>query len=243
MVFVGFVFFFGDVVAQTHFSMEELNSQKSEAINKEYFRLAKIIQDEINLRNSVDYNPDEAEWSKDSVLKAEVDKLEAEEKYAAKMGYWSIAAKLKEDADLKKGGTKEEPLETIAEMAASSGLSVATVFNNERETYLQKVKKEGFGVPTSPAGASSGSSSSVSDSGALTGKVRSAEDNKTAEMRYRRSSLYTMMIHNPMRNYENVIVDAFGNAPLPNKFNDHNVGLYLITEQSGADDQSWAISQ
>jgi len=44
---------------------------------------------------------------------------------------------------------------------------------------------------------------------------------KTTEVTYRRSSLYTIMVSDENRQYGNVIQDAFTSAPIPEKFNDH----------------------
>lgn len=235
--------FVAGVGAQSHFTIEELTAQKGDAVSKEFYRLAKVIQDEINLRNSVDYDPNAENWRKDSVLVAEVEKLEAEEKYAAKMGFWTIAAKLKFESDLKKGYSQNNIIQGVSGLPEMAKMVAGIVLNNQRETYLQKVKKEGYGSGVSNAAPASGvTSGNSATSGVMANKVRNAEDNSTAELRYRRSSLYTLMIHDPMRTYENIIVDAFGNSPLPEKFNDHNIGPYLITEQSGISDQSWAIT-
>ncbi|MBN1252440.1 MAG: hypothetical protein JXR51_11765 [Bacteroidales bacterium] len=46
-------------------------------------------------------------------------------------------------------------------------------------------------------------------------------ENETKESVYRRSSLYTLMIHEPSRPFANVIDTTFSNAELPDKFNNH----------------------
>lgn len=57
-------------------------------------------------------------------------------------------------------------------------------------------------------------------------------------IKYRRSSLYTLMIKNNAQEYTDVIINAFGNAPLEEKFNDHNIGPYLIDIQDDIKDQT-----
>ncbi len=47
------------------------------------------------------------------------------------------------------------------------------------------------------------------------------------EVVYRRSSLYTMMINEPNRQYADIIAKTFINSPIPDKFNDH-----LLSERS-----------
>ncbi|MEM9895656.1 MAG: hypothetical protein AAF789_04750 [Bacteroidota bacterium] len=58
-------------------------------------------------------------------------------------------------------------------------------------------------------------------------KLRKLKD-EFPNLKYRRSSLYTLMLNDPSREHNNVIVNTFGNTPIPEKFNDHNVGDYLI---------------
>jgi hypothetical protein len=47
-------------------------------------------------------------------------------------------------------------------------------------------------------------------------------------VKYRRSSLYTLMIHDSSREYADTIQDAFINAPFPDKFNNHNLKNKVI---------------
>ena len=59
--------------------------------------------------------------------------------------------------------------------------------------------------------------------------------------KYRRSSLYTMMIDDQSRPYANVIRASFEKGPIPEKFNDHNLGTRVIPT-SNAKDESGNIS-
>ena len=63
------------------------------------------------------------------------------------------------------------------------------------------------------------------------------------DLKYRRSSLYTMMINEPSRERNNVIRNAFGNTELSQKFNDHNIGPYLIPGKGGEKDQTAKIEE
>jgi hypothetical protein len=45
------------------------------------------------------------------------------------------------------------------------------------------------------------------------------------EVKYRRSSLHIMMIEDDKLPEREIIVGAFKNAPFPNKYNDHNIGV------------------
>lgn len=55
----------------------------------------------------------------------------------------------------------------------------------------------------------------------------SAQQQNT-DVKYKRSSLHTLMISDPKQEYANTIQDIFVNAPLPNKFNNHMVFTRLI---------------
>lgn len=57
------------------------------------------------------------------------------------------------------------------------------------------------------------------------------------DLKYRRSSLYTLMVNDPSRERNNVIRNAFGNTELSTKFNDHNIGPYLIPGKGGDKEQ------
>ncbi len=46
--------------------------------------------------------------------------------------------------------------------------------------------------------------------------------------KYRRSSLYTLMLNDPSRPYAEVIRASFEKGPIPEKFNDHNLGTRVI---------------
>ena len=45
------------------------------------------------------------------------------------------------------------------------------------------------------------------------------------EVKYRRSSLHIMMMEDDKLPEREIIVGAFKNAPFPNKYNDHNIGV------------------
>lgn len=54
--------------------------------------------------------------------------------------------------------------------------------------------------------------------------------------KYRRSSIYTLMIDDQTRPYANVIKAAFENGPIPEKFNDHNLGSRIIPASKAKDE-------
>jgi len=114
---------------------------------------------------------------------------------------------------------------------------------NKREQAYQlmliKQKKagssstSGFSTTTAPTVESSGERERIS-------KMDAANAGK---LKYRRSSLYTMMVDDNTREHYNVIKDAFGNTELSEKFNNHNIGPYLIPAHgmSGEKDQTELI--
>lgn len=229
--------------SQSSLTLEELNTQKNQAILNEQYSLAKVIQNEINKRNSSSYNPDTEEWRKNPETVIAINKLEAEKKEAVNKKYWTIAAQLKKDIDLKKG-TVTSYTQTQSYTPTHENVNynlTSTSASNKRDFAYQQLKKEGFGTTISLP---SSNTTTTSTTNAVAGpaKVKDATDNSTASVKYRRSSLYTLMVNDPTRQHANVIKDAFGNAPLPEKFNDHNIGPYLIEGVGTVKDRSYEIS-
>lgn len=64
------------------------------------------------------------------------------------------------------------------------------------------------------------------------------EDTANSTLKYRRSSLYTLMINDEERERNSVIKNAFGNTEMSEKFNDHNIGPYLMDGTGGDKDQT-----
>lgn len=212
--------------AQSSLSIDDLNNQKKIALEKEQYRLVKIIQDEIDKRNSNTYNQNNEEWRKNPAIVAEVEKLEVEKKDAVAKELWTNAIHLKKQINELKFPNKVEP----------------TYASNKREVAYQQLKKEGF--RQSSVSTNNTNTQDVSENVNVSGseKVKDAVDNSTASMKYRRSSLYTLMINDPTRQHANVIKDAFGNSPIPDKFNDHNIGPYLIEGTGVVKDRSYEIT-
>lgn len=79
---------------------------------------------------------------------------------------------------------------------------------------------------------------------ALSANAQSSDKSKRDDIlavKYRRSSLYKIMIANPNQEYAGVIENAFVNGPNPEKFNEHNLALRTIPG-SGAKDESANIT-
>lgn len=54
-------------------------------------------------------------------------------------------------------------------------------------------------------------------------------DNETPEMQYRRSSIYSLLINHVDQQFASEIKDAFVQIPVPDKFNDHNLSVKVLT--------------
>lgn len=57
------------------------------------------------------------------------------------------------------------------------------------------------------------------------------------DAKYRRSSLYTLMVHDSAREYADTIKEAFTNSPFPDKFNNHNLKEKVIQGKANDKDQ------
>lgn len=58
----------------------------------------------------------------------------------------------------------------------------------------------------------------------------------TPIVKYRRSSLYTLMLDDQTRPYANVIRASFEKGPIPDKFNDHNLGTRVLNATNAKDE-------
>lgn len=113
---------------------------------------------------------------------------------------------------------------------------------NKRELALREIlEKKDNSSDSSEVSEGTETYSVIEEEGKVE-KVRHSEDNTEAGLKYRRSSLYTLMINDTDRQHFGVIRDAFGNFELSEKFNDHNIGPYLIDAEGGEKDQSDVIT-
>lgn len=62
-----------------------------------------------------------------------------------------------------------------------------------------------------------------------------AQDEKQVNVKYRRSSLYTLMVHDPSKQYADVIKNSFEKGPIPEKFNDHILGQRIVIRNTDED--------
>jgi hypothetical protein len=117
--------------------------------------------------------------------------------------------------------------------------------DNRRESIYQEMLEMAESDPEASSYLSSNTNTPVTDAiyqDEEVGKIRDAEDNEEASLKYRRSSLYTLMINDVQRQHFGVIRDAFGNFEMSSKFNEHNIGPYLISADGGEKDQSEIIA-
>lgn len=118
---------------------------------------------------------------------------------------------------------------------------------NKREVALNEILKGNTIVKKTSNSNSSNTVTTTTQLGEIVSgktKIKKSEANKNADgVKYRRSSLYTLMIKNDGREHSNMIKNTFGNFELPEKFNDHNIGPYLIDIEQGVKDQSHNISE
>ncbi|MGZ3865376.1 MAG: hypothetical protein ACXVC6_06195 [Bacteroidia bacterium] len=65
-------------------------------------------------------------------------------------------------------------------------------------------------------------------------RVSRSAENESTGIKYRRSSLYTLMVNNTTRERSDVIKEAFMKAPLPANFNDHNLTIAAVDVSSNS---------
>lgn len=65
----------------------------------------------------------------------------------------------------------------------------------------------------------------------------------TTDIKYKRSSLYTLMVNNDGRPYAENIKKSFESYPIPDKFNDHNLNNRFIPATDTSKDQSGVINE
>ena len=70
----------------------------------------------------------------------------------------------------------------------------------------------------------------------LTATITAQTEATNPITKYRRSSLYTLMVDDKTRPYANVIRASFEKGPIPEKFNDHNLGSRVIPSSNQKDE-------
>ncbi len=227
---------------QGNINIEKLYAQKEEAISQENYLLAEELNQQIKSLKEKDTDEELARQNQ-----AKIETLEKEKAEAIANEDYILAEELKAKISVLKSvnNTEEETAEvketdfkltTITEKENSIDLSN---FSNQREASLAAFTKR---KNTSINNSSSGFTKNYANS-YRTQKISKSKNNRTADVTsYSRSSLYTLMLNNQNREHANTIKDAFGNTKMLDKFNDHNIGPYLIDIQYQERDQSSLIT-
>jgi hypothetical protein len=225
---LSFILLTSAVKAQGYLSYEELGTQKKEAIANEQYRLAKVIQEEIDKR---DKSIGTISMTEQPEKDQKVLDLEKKQREAVEKEDWLAAKSVKRQINAALG-IVEVPASTItlapANLREQAYQEMKTIDHATANSYIPN--------PTAPVVAETNI-----ESGAT--KLKNSEENaKAKDLKYRRSSLYTLMVNDPVRQHASTIKDAFGNSRMPQKFNDHNIGPYMIIGQANSDDQSAVIT-
>jgi hypothetical protein len=152
------------------------------------------------------------------------------------------------------GGTSSSSAAVPDQDSAQIAAELASVENLEESEYFKSLNLRERAYQLSLraeklAGTGSGTSVAAAVNTVNTAerreKIKKMDAAVAGKLKYRRSSLYTMMLDDNRRERYRVIKDAFGNAVLSEKFNDHNIGPYLIPAHgmSGEKDQTKLIEQ
>ena len=152
------------------------------------------------------------------------------------------------------GGTSSSSAAVPDQDSAQIAAELASVENLEESEYFKSLNLRERAYQLSLraeklAGTRSGATVAAAVNTANTAerreKIKKMDAAVAGKLKYRRSSLYTMMLDDNRRERYRVIKDAFGNAVLSEKFNDHNIGPYLIPAHgmSGEKDQTKLIEE
>ena len=133
-------------------------------------------------------------------------------------------------ADASSGPSTEEAATDIASIATTSEVSL-----NKRDAMykeIQKMKLENGFTSVNKSVSNAVSNENYDEDARVKDNRGSLEE---TGLKYRRSSLYTLMINDKNREHYGRIRNSFGDIELSEKFNDHNVGPYLIPGTEGED--------
>jgi hypothetical protein len=218
-------------------SLQGLINQKNEAINSENYLLAEELNQKIKLKK------EESKIVDTPNNKGEIIELEKQKTDAIANEDYILAGELKSQIDTLKSESEDN---SISE--TNNGLNVLIdTSNSEKLVNYSNNREESLALFIKGKSSDSNNSSSNSNNNYArsyrTVKISKSENNRNADVvNYSRSSLYTLMLNNESREHAGAIRDAFGNAPLQEKFNDHNIGPYAIDIQYQEKDQSNLIT-
>ncbi len=111
------------------------------------------------------------------------------------------------------------------------------IANSERQRNLEEIG-DLYSFEAKYYGDASEGGGITSTYSAVTDEEPPKLDKQFPDLKYRRSSLYTLMVNDQSRPAYPYILQAFGNAEMPEKYNDHNVGLYLVEGEGGLKDEA-----
>ncbi len=240
-------------------SLEELTQTQEKALGKKDYLLAAKIEKQIKaFKNkptpkNLEIQKQEALKNKDYLLADKLEKqiqslesvtdkkqkLEADKQEAIKNKDYLLADKLEKNIqklDNKKDVSKTETT-SLANLSSKKQVKKGT---NLRETSLLEILDDYNTSTNNNTSNSNNILSFTSTSNNSKAKVKRHSSN-TNQIKYRRSSLYTMMIQNTKREHSEIIKNTFGDETISTKFNDHNIGPYLIHSNAIIDDQSGNI--
>lgn len=227
-----------------------LEKKKAKAVEEANYKLAGELNAKIA---DIKASPSKykAAGAQADKLQAQIRQLEAKKKKAVAAADYKLAAELKSKiADMKANpdkytgnanldsGTSAQirELEKKKEAAiAKADYKLAGEINNK----IQDLKNPALRPTASSGGQPSSAAPSVVRANTGT-RISRSEENSMAGINYRRSSLYSIIRMTngaEQTQYANVIQEAFINAPLPTKFNDHNLPLRTIPPDAQLTDE------
>lgn len=225
--------------------IEKLEKEKTKAIADANFKLAEEIKQkilalktsEIQLSSSVD-----SKITEKSANEIELEKLEAEKVKAVAAANYTLAGELSKKIKVLKAASEKALAE--AKKKAELDAKISELEKEKDRAVLEanyalagEINKKIKNLKFPPQVASSSVSGAKKSSGLTTvpgqstimgsnnnkSRISKSEENSSSGIKYRRSSLYTLMVNNTSRDYANVIENAFVNTAIPDKFNNHNL--------------------
>ena len=198
----------------TDTELENREKEKAKAVADANYALAGELTKKIkNLK--AESEKKDAETKKKAELDAQISELEKQKAKAVTDGDFKLAGDLKIKIQNLKNPVQPKPAVASTTKTTSSPTSRTSSSNLNNSNQ------------------SSNSSSAPAIQNASLRVSRSAESESTG-IKYRRSSLYTLMVNNTSRERSGVIKDAFVKSPLPANFNDHNLTVATVDVSSNS---------
>lgn len=189
----------------TNPEIEALEKQKAKAVADGDFKLAGELKSKIaDLKANADKN---------AALNAQISELEKQKAKAVADGDFKLAGELKQKILVLKDPNYNKPSSSVAKTSSNTRTSSASLSQTKQTTSQ---------------------STTVSNIENASSRISRSSENDATGIKYRRSSLYTLMVNNTSRERASVIKDAFEKSPLPEKFNDHNLSVASIDVTSNS---------